>query len=173
MLAEFADRIAFGDGVIDIGANDGTWACGFAERVGDTGHVLAVEPDPVTCERAIERCRMLPQVTVLQAAVGAASGMRLLYRDPDDSRRSSLWERNVIAVGGGHIDVPVMTLDEIAGRVPNLAAIKIDAQGAEVDILRGAPETLARRLIWQLEYWPLGFVVAGSPVRALDRKSVV
>ena len=156
-----------GDGVIDVGANDGHYATGYAKVVGPTGCVVAVEPDPKTADLCRARCTPWPMVRVVQAAVSCCAGMATLYRD-SDHRRHSLWEANTITKTGDAVSVPMVTLDSLAVDVPHLTAIKIDAQGAEAQILAGATETLTNpALTWAVELWAQGLTDAGSSVDAV------
>lgn len=152
--------------MLDIGANVGAYARYFADHVGATGYVLAVEPDPDTAMVCAMRAAQYPQIHVRHAAVTSRSGMVPLYRDRKDHRRNSLWPCNVIALEDEAVMVPAVTLDNLAVEVPKLRIVKIDAQGAEADILAGATETLQRDdLLWIVELWPLGLQSAGASVR--------
>ena len=126
---------------------------------------MAVEPDPVMAEEARRRAAPFPQVRVVNAAVSKQAGTVTLYQNPVDPRHNSLWRENVPVETCPSVRVPAVTLDELAAQVPRLHVIKIDAQGAEADILRGATETLQRDdLVWFVELWAEGLRHAGSSV---------
>ena len=152
-----------GQCVLDIGANDGTYAERYAQQVTETGWVWAVEPNPVAVNLARTRCKRYPWVIVMQAAIGATPGQQTFHVDANDSRHSSLYRENLI---GGAIDIEtqVTTLDTVVAamlRYPHW--IKIDAQGAEGAILQGATKTLdERRASWCVELWHHGLLTAGS-----------
>jgi FkbM family methyltransferase len=156
-----------GDGVLDIGGFDGAYAKTYARIVGPTGHVVSVEPDPDSVQAHRNRNAPYPWVEVIEAAVFARSGKCALYRDGTSRACNSLYEKNCIQMDGAAV-IEMITLDDAASRVRNLKAIKIDAQGAEVQILMGGIETLMRdRLAWQVELWPRGLINAGTSVKAL------
>jgi hypothetical protein len=74
--------------------------------------------------------------------------------------------------GGGAIDVPCWTLDDWCRRLsidPELVTyIKVDTQGWETHVLRGAAELLQQRHIaWQLEVTPAMLGGAGSSLNEL------
>ena len=157
-----------GDGVLDIGANQGDYARKYADVVGLEGRVLAVEPYAETVKLARERCATYPQITVMEAAVSDAMGHETLYLDTD-SKRNSLWPANILDDKGGSKLVHTVTLDYLASiMLRPLRGIKVDAQGAEGAILAGGAETLARTdLVWAIELWPFGLKQAGSSVEAV------
>jgi FkbM family methyltransferase len=141
----------------------------FARFVGPTGHVVSVEPDPDSVKSHRDRNAPYPWVEVIEAAVFARSGRCALYRDGTTRACNSLWEKNCIHMDGAAV-IDMVTLDDVASRVRNLKAIKIDAQGAEVQILQGGIETLMRSdLYWQVELWPRGLINAGSSVKELAK----
>jgi len=130
-----------GSWAIDVGANIGVFTRRFAEWVGTSGRVLALEPE---AENFAALCRHIRQggieglIEPLQAAASAASGMQHLAvnRDhPGDHR---------LAPEG----VPVTThaLDDLLAErgSPDVSLIKIDVQGAEEDVIAGATRTLDR-----------------------------
>lgn len=153
-----------GDAVLDIGAADGYYAKAYGEHVGPTGHVLAVEPHPVAIEQLRERCAHQPWVCGMQVAVGAEAGRVVLYSDGDEHKRSSLYPENLLTSGESY-SVTMTTLDVlVANMLKRPRLIKIDAQGAEAAILRGATETLTQPIWWVLELWNEGLRHAGSSV---------
>lgn len=168
MLEDFRAALEPGAGVIDIGANVGEYARVYAAKVGPTGYVLAVEADPSTVKVCRHACAEFPTIHVRHAAVLDREGAATIHRDGKDHRRNSLWAANVIEPNGESLEVPTVTLDSLAVEVPNLRAIKIDAQGAEAAIVRGAPETLQRRdVTWQVELWHQGLLAAGASIEEL------
>lgn len=154
-----------GDGVLDIGANDGSMTVQFAKWVGPSGCVLAIEPDPQTYAHLVRNTQALRQVRLACAAVTSARGEHTLHSDRLERKRNSLWAANVMKPGEA-IQCLTDTLDHYAAQVPRLKAIKIDAQGAEAHILDGGTATLQRTdLAWMVELWPEGLRHAGRSVR--------
>jgi FkbM family methyltransferase len=131
-----------GSTAVDAGANVGVFTIPLALAVGEGGRVLAFEPGPDTAERLrsnVARNR-LGNVTVVEAALGAARGHTTLAIG-DDSAYSS----TVGTVSGGRsAEVRVERLDDVwdeAGR-PEVSVLKVDVEGAELDVLSGAAELL-------------------------------
>lgn len=162
------DYVKPGDVVIDIGANVGDTVRHYAERVGPTGFVLAVEPHPLSAETLRARFSDRPWVQVHEGGCGDAQGYQLLYDDAQDSRRASLWESNVLKPSEQAYPVPMVTLDELTAACPRVPAlIKMDAQGSEAEILASGPETLREQPILFLELWREGLEHAGASVAAV------
>lgn len=139
-----------GQHAIMVGCAGGDELISMAAMVGDRGCVTGFEPD-VEAYHALPP--MPPQVSVWCAAVGRQSGMRPFWQH---GRVSSLYEAN--ADGGTATETPTVTLDSVA----DADLIVTDAQGAEVEILDGAPRQLARCPQWIVEVWPKGLRHAGS-----------
>ena len=121
-----------GDLAFDVGANIGSRT----EILLSIGaHVIAFEPQP-ECAREILAHRN-PRLTVVQKAVGEASGKARLYTQDATTHASFLpdWER-----GGkrtGTIEVELTTLDASIAQYGVPKFCKIDVEGAELSVLRG------------------------------------
>jgi len=158
-------RLQPGDVVVDIGANVGDYTSVAASLVGGTGHVYAVEPGPDNAALLNDRFRAHGNVTVIPAAVVDHTGTVPLFLDRRDGRRHSLASGNV-GKAGGSVEVRGISLDEVFSRLSRLKVIKIDAQGAEHQILRGAQTVLrALKPTLILELWPQGLVNLGATAR--------
>ncbi len=139
-LAEYED-MAFAlhflrprDLFVDVGANIGAYSI-LAVAAGAT--VIAFEPVAQTatlCERNIRLNDFTSRVVLHRTAIGAASGAVTMTNDLDAMNRvaedSGIGER-----------VLMETLDDVIGR-QNPALIKIDVEGYEHAVLRGAARTL-------------------------------
>lgn len=129
---------------VDIGAAKGDFSVMAAALVGREGVVVAVEPEP-------ENYRWLQlsvvrsghkNIRVLKLAAGADDGRGRLFLSQRSEWHSLLDgqpERNK-----GTSEVEIRTLDSILATFRSVDMIKIDAEGAEADILCGAENTLAR-----------------------------
>lgn len=137
-----------GDVFLDIGANRGVFAIPIAEHLGRKGHVLAFEPasDAALELRLEAEARdVLDRISLYQMALGAETHVGLLRADaehPEDSTKRSLFIEGPIVE-----TVAVYTFDELVNsRVvalnDQLDAVKIDVEGAELDVLAGMRETL-------------------------------
>jgi len=139
-----------GDMAIDVGAHMGRHLIPMARCVAPTGRILAFEPLPVCLESLAaafdeEWADLRPVVTIHGCALGDGSGRTEFVVAREAIGYSGLKEREYdVATTLERIPMEVRRLDEFALDLPSLAYVKIDAEGGELHILRGAAETLAR-----------------------------
>jgi len=159
--------------IADIGANVGFYALEMARAVGPAGRILAFEPDPITFRLLQERVNHGSEknIETYQVALSDTSGRALLYcsayNRADNRLSPSHTESHVEAC-----EVDVRRLDEFLSRRDiRLDGLKIDVQGNEEQVLRGAEAILQRgvRWIW-IEFSPVHLRGSGSdPERFLER----
>jgi FkbM family methyltransferase len=154
LVALAADEVRV---IFDVGANVGQSAVSFAAMF-PRASIFAFEPLPRACQ-AIEALR-IPQVEVIEAAVGASTGSAVLHVNAD-SQTSSLLTPNLVGreLFGDMLEeraqctVPVTSIDDFcaARGITAIDVLKIDAQGSELLVLEGAKRTLPRCRIIQVE----------------------
>jgi FkbM family methyltransferase len=133
-----------GDRCIDVGANVGVHTVRLAKLVGSGGKVIALEPDEELAQRARRNIMLnqLSHVDVINAAASDEGGGKVpLYRpDTEDTNRgrASLLQHSYLT--GGTSNVQVVTIDEICPG--SIALIKIDVEGHEAAVVRGAAATI-------------------------------
>lgn len=135
----FVREVRRGQVVYDIGANVGSYTLLSARLVGPTGLVVAVEPLPENVrylERHLELNR-LDNVSIIPAAATDRVGT-LRFRGTADRVTSHIAADGEVIVDGTTVD----TIASAPGARPP-DCIKIDVEGAEADVLRGAVHTLA------------------------------
>lgn len=137
--------------VVDVGCR---W--GFADhwhRLGDRCLAIGFDPDREECERLARHYAATGQVMLVPLALAAESGVATLYRTKNPGGYSLLptvtdvVERHPSLDGGrlvGTSAVEVTTLDDwCAGEgIHRIDVIKLDTQGTELDVLRGAERAL-------------------------------
>jgi FkbM family methyltransferase len=156
------ERSPRGATVLDLGAHIGLFSVQLARSVGPSGRVVSFEPAPHTAAvlRRTIRCNGLASVvSVRQAAVaGAGAGrsgeVELFETGEDCSNASSLvrTDRTRDAVR-----VAATTLDDLVDDERlTVAVVKMDIEGAELEVLEGAPVLLAhQRPAMTIEVHPL------------------
>jgi FkbM family methyltransferase len=142
-----------GDTFFDVGANCGWLSLHAAKRVGRGGHIVAFEPSPILAEFLAyhRRVNRAPQIHVVPKAVSDSDGAAQFFLIQE-----GFSTRNSLTIGGDvpflrtgektAISVPAITLDSYCGATgdwPSL--VKIDVEGAELMVLRGAAQVLERR----------------------------
>ena len=132
-----------GDLAVDCGANMGV----VTERPATTGaDLVAFEPDPFAFKTLEQKFANLPNVTLINAAVGVGSGtVRLMRADNFGDNPEGASVKSTILDGGRRIDAenavevplidfPSWVADQVKAR-GDVAFIKMDIEGAELDIL--------------------------------------
>lgn len=133
-----------GQTVLDIGAFLGTYAIVEARWVGETGRVLAFEPSPSSFALLQHHLKINglepPRVEARCAAVGARRECRVLLLDETEPYRNTIAPDVGTSVG---IAVDMLTVDDICARLDRPPDwIRMDVQGFEFDVLRGAEQLL-------------------------------
>ena len=145
-----ADNLKEGDTAIDIGAHYGVYSILMAAMCGPTGTVVAFEPDPYAREMLARNLALNPNIkkpVVESVACSDAPGQATLFSRGGNAQSSLV--RSAVEFAPEHTSeqftVPLVTLDSYIAdnglAVPRW--VKIDPEGAEIRILKGAPRLLA------------------------------
>jgi FkbM family methyltransferase len=133
-----------GSVAIDVGAHEGYFALALADAVGADGHVYAVEPLPenVSTLRRNLDANGLQNVVIVDAAAGESDGRATL-------RGNGPWGSLVapVVTEGDLHQVRVFPLDALLETTPDAvrtSVIKVDAEGNEIAIFRGARRLIER-----------------------------
>ncbi len=140
-----ANSVNHGDVCYDIGAYRGFFSGVFG--LAGASHVVAFEPFPENCaqlQRLFANNPGLP-LTFEQVAVGSENGIAEFNVMPDSSMgklASSSFQPDQPT--SGVLKVPLKTIDRVIseGSHPSPQVMKIDVEGAEVEVLLGAKKTL-------------------------------
>lgn len=124
--------------VYDVGAHVGFYTLLASELVGAAGKVFAFEPVPRNLDYLKKHLEInhCANVVVVEAAVSDKSGTSLFDEGPT-SCMGHLAE-------GGNLTVDLVSIDDLvlSGKIPPPHYIKIDVEGAELLVLKGAKSTL-------------------------------
>jgi FkbM family methyltransferase len=146
VLEAITDLLRPGDLFWDIGAHIGFFTVVGARAVGPTGRVVAFEPMPLNRERLCRTVELndLRQVSVRSQAVSGCRGVGYLH----EHSSTTMWSL-VRKAGGGGVEVDCVTLDDVFMSRPTQvpALVKIDAEGVELEILRGGPRLIAESAV--------------------------
>lgn len=141
--------------VFDIGANDGEWLAA-VRCVNGLSQIHAFEPQAALADRI---AATHPDVRVNNTAVGDQPGVLDLYdyADHPGSQHASLVTGVIDLVHGGKVrqtKVPVVTLDDYCSEhgILHIEFVKIDVEGYEMHVLRGARRMLEEGRIDAIQF---------------------
>jgi FkbM family methyltransferase len=142
---------------LDVGANLGNWTAALLNEVPGT-RIIAFEPSASTYSQLYNRFKDNSAVNCINQALGDHDGTVTLFSDRNSSNLASLTKRRV-----DHFDlefsieerVAISKLDTwIQRQPPQLKpnVLKMDVEGHELDVLKGAQEALLDIEIIQFEF---------------------
>lgn len=141
----------------DVGANIGFFSLLAARLVGPAGHVAAFEPLPVNAGQLQRNAELngFSNATLVEAAVSSEAGVARL--DPANERVQARLAEVGEAGCEGLVAVRAITIDgwRAETNFPLPDVIKIDVEGAEMSVLRGAQGVIrASRPVLMVEVHP-------------------
>lgn len=127
---------------IDVGANKGDFTLLAARLAGNSGRVISIEPEPEN-RSMLQRSIALNEyanIRVMQVALSDGDGTAKLQIGATSGAHTLSPEFN----GSRTVEVPTRTLDGVVAeqQLASVDMIKIDVQGLELAVLRGAIQTL-------------------------------
>ena len=142
--------------LIDVGAHHGSY-CNYLSKLSPQSTIYAFEPHPKSIQ--ILKSRLIsPRIRVINKAVGEIAEPVELYdfADSDGSTQASMSKEAVqffepIVVAHS---VDCTTLDDFitAEGLDEIALLKVDAEGFDLAVLRGAKRTLAQKRIETIQF---------------------
>ena len=142
-----------GDVAIDVGGHIGVMTCYLGALVGLDGRVEAFEPVPENRTRLLHHVLLnglLSCVQVHANAVGRTASRVLFHCNADNDGGGALWDvrthpvnEKSRAAGDRAMPVYLDTLDDVIFST-GVRLVKIDTEGAELEVLAGAERTITR-----------------------------
>lgn len=157
--------VAPGDTVVQIGASEGEETVRLARAVGETGLVVAIEPEPANYQKLRDRiaANQLANVKPIRSGAWSAKGaLRFFTESPKSHRVAELpatdvrytdWLGDDVDINSvyysGETTVDVDTVDNLLAatglrRTSPVRYVLIETNGAEYEVLKGMTETLPR-----------------------------
>jgi FkbM family methyltransferase len=174
-----------GNVVLDVGANVGTHAVFLSHLVREDGRVLAFEPlapNVDALRETIRRRSRISNISISQQAVGnpGKAHQEVLIRAPgDDLTQASLrlqeagsWQAQA-SVREYRVSLTSLDAEDQVQALQSIDFIKIDVEGGELDVWKGAAQTIRRHqpLVYceVYEKWANSFGYTSSDLLAFVR----
>ncbi len=143
--------------ILDVGASKGEYSC-HCIRINKYATVYAFEPHPKTFE-TLKTTVSGEGVIVVNKAVSSSRGRMQLYdyRNNEGSSHATLYQDVIEKVHGGDsisFEVEAVTLDEfvIENKIDKVHLLKIDVEGNELNVLRGAKKSLKKDIFDAIQF---------------------
>lgn len=165
--AVLSDVLQTGMTYLDIGGNIGYLATHAGRRVGPSGLVVAVEPEPYNFGLLTRNLAANPfaRYEPVNAAAGDRPGVARLFKAPANLGDHRLYADDQSAARDA-VEVPVVRLDALFAQKgwPPPDVVKLDIQGYEPFAAAGLDGLVARGrpMTVLTEYWPIGMRQAGG-----------
>jgi FkbM family methyltransferase len=150
-LTQFIARIVRpGMVAIDVGANFGYYTLLLADLVGVSGRVISVEPNPDVVHHLRNSINLNGfdcRATIVAAAAGAQTTDQVNLFAPSGEAKNArvVGDGEISAFGEGVIHtVAQVSIDSVVGNTDRIDFVKIDAEGAEGEIIDGMRDVLAQ-----------------------------
>ena len=162
-IAFFRSRFRADMTFIDVGANVGLYSALALATPGFRGRVLAIEPHGESRQYLQKTVEANGAAQICELAASDSPGTLTLYKNPENKGDNRLYPDPLLR---SEERIAADTLDNICRRHGIGAAqfIKIDVQGAEAQVMRGAKELLAASAdcVLMTEFWPYGLARCGA-----------
>jgi len=137
-----------GDVFLDVGAHVGTWV---DQMHANFNHVFAFDPQPACTAELFKRCAYYGNCTPILCLLGRPTDKVPLQKLHiyNNTEASTVYSNDSEGGPLGYTFVPCLTLDHViadlqarATRKFSIDFVKIDVEGAELDVLAGATESV-------------------------------
>ena len=141
--------------IFDVGANKGLWSLDINRRV-PKADIYSFEPSSKAFEALSLNTKYCPNISIAKIGFSNIEGKSILYSESSGSGFASLSQRRVEHFGmsmNQSEEIQLTTLDTFSqklGMFPHL--IKLDVEGYELDVLRGASIVLRHVFVIQFEF---------------------
>ena len=134
-------------GIIDVGAYQGDWTK-MVRQIFPGVPVLMVEAQKRKAAGLEALCSELVGVSLVSAVLGAEAGKEVTFFEMETGSSYFPERSNAPRTATTYV---TQTLDDVAASLEGPIFLKVDVQGAELEVLSGGPATLGRSEVVQLE----------------------
>ena len=136
-------KVPRGGVFVDVGAHVGKYAIPMAKVVGSEGLVIVVEPHPDNYKQLVENVKLnrVKNVVALNIAAWSEESEMKLFIGDVHGHHSLVYD-----FGRGFVFVRAKPLDDVLEElgVGRVDCIKVDVEGAELEVLKGMRRTLEK-----------------------------
>lgn len=166
----FREHVRSGQTVLDIGGHIGLFAVTTAKLVGPTGTVFTFEPTPFTrsvLQEVVDLNSVSDIVEVRGEAVSSRRGEAVFFDTGEEVSNANSLVRSELSKG--EIPITLISVDEfVRERGLEIDCIKIDVEGAELDVMLGSKEIFtAQRPVARLGLHPEFVVKNGQSLEEI------
>lgn len=139
--------------IFDIGANKGSWTQVALDKI-PRSHIYSFEPSRLTYGVSVQSLGKNPRVSLYNLAISSVKGTKELHSDHEGSSLSSLYQRRT-TIKFDHVEtVNTTTLDTfcLENSIKKIDWLKIDAEGNELEVLRGAEKLIEQGAIKCIQF---------------------
>jgi len=150
LIIDFVSASCFN--IIDVGANKGDWTGYFIQNNPEV-NALLFEPSLNAYDYLVDNYGLNPNVTIINKAVSDTEGETYFFEEPDMGERSSL----ISSFSNSNAKktlVEITTIDAAVAlhHISKIDFLKIDVEGYDYHVLRGATKNLALKRIQYLQF---------------------
>lgn len=139
--------------IIDVGANHGTWTREVMNYFPDS-HYTLIEPQEWLKPSFQDLLDANSKITFLPVGAGSEEGsFKFTIADRDDSCSFRHTEEEARELGLRQVDIPIITLNDLirSSKAPFPDLVKIDAEGLDIEVLKGASDLFGKTEIFMVE----------------------
>ena len=139
---------------VDVGANTGEWAARFLEAAPAGAKGFLFEPGAAALSKLQRRFGASPSIRIVPVALADVEGELAFFEEADAGGMSSLVAGHSTRASTQRRTVPVRVLDDALDElgVERVDFLKIDTEGFDLQVLRGARRRLQARRIGLLQF---------------------
>jgi FkbM family methyltransferase len=142
----FSDCVETGMSILDIGAHVGYYSLLAAKLAGPTGKVISFEPDPDNYSLLLRNIEEngYTNITAVNQGITSTTGVGTLILSGLDNGRHSIYHHGLPEKGS--VSISTTSVDDYFGALgwPTVDLIKMDVEGAELEVLLGMTGLLDR-----------------------------
>lgn len=153
VIKDLLSEISPGDVFYDIGANVGMYTC-FAGKNDDSGMVFAFEPHPKNADRLMQNLKLNNvSANIKRVALSNESGTAQL--EIQESGETGVGSHSLATGETVHTtEIQTVRGDDITDVEKSPAVLKIDVEGAEMEVLHGLEESISDSRVIYCEIHP-------------------